>query len=169
MFLVSLPGSRIWIYLLVAAACVILALLGLRREAVICGSAIGLGALVNWILKFLIARPRPEQELIQVLVPNAFHSFPSGHVVVYVQLFGFLLYILFTRRTARRGIGEGLLMAVCLILILTIGLSRVYLGVHWPSDVIGGYLLGGAWLAGMIYACRSGKFLSRLSGRPDQR
>jgi undecaprenyl-diphosphatase len=102
---------------------------------------IGVYAL-NWALKTIIARPRPE---LEHLVHAGYYSFPSGHSMDSTAFFGFLAYLLtrHLRRKGKRTIWVGIAAA---LLIFLIGLSRVYLGVHYPMDVIGGFLCGGTWL-----------------------
>jgi undecaprenyl-diphosphatase len=75
-------------------------------------------------------------------------SFPSGHVMHYTNLFGLLTYLLATNW--RSGKLRNTLIAVCSALIICIGPSRVYLGAHWPSDVMAGYLYGGLWFGGVM-------------------
>src|SRR5262249_9914440 len=79
----------------------------------------------------------------------------SGHVLLFTVFFGFLLFLIYTLevRSWFRATALWLLGA----LILLVGLSRVYLGHHWPSDVIGAYLLGSLWLTVVIYLYRKGK------------
>jgi undecaprenyl-diphosphatase len=72
-------------------------------------------------------------------------SFPSGHAMASMVVFGLLAYLIATATTDRRLRRSTLLL--CGVLIALIGFSRIYLGVHYLSDVIGGYLLGAAWLA----------------------
>ncbi|WP_375770264.1 phosphatase PAP2 family protein [Archangium gephyra] len=111
-----------------------------RTLALVVGSTVG-GALVNTLLKSLFARPRPS------VVPHLTHvlteSFPSGHAmlsaIVYLTL-GALLAQLVERRWLR-----AYLVGVALTLTLLIGLTRVYLGVHYPTDVLGGWMAGLAW------------------------
>jgi len=117
-----------------------------RREALYL-SASGLGSwLIYTALKELVARPRPTPELVEVFrqLPDA--SFPSGHVMFYVCFFGFLSCVAGRRlRRARRVrvAVHGLLG----LLVVLVGVSRVYLGEHWPSDLVGSYVLAGTWLA----------------------
>ena len=107
------------------------------------GIPIGVGIL----LKDVIGRARPEY-FITNSVPSSF-SFPSGHSL-FAMLFGGLLIVLIEELPVstpiRRSMQTGLVL-----LILGVGASRVYLGVHWPSDVIGGYLFGIVALLGLVW------------------
>ncbi len=102
---------------------------------------VGAGALVNRILKTAIGRPRPTDELIEVLIEYPNLSFPSGHVVFFVQFFGFLLYLVARQKSP--GWQRSATMFLVAWPITLVGVSRVYLGAHWPSDVLAGYLVGG--------------------------
>ena len=96
-----------------------------------------LTVIVNQALKYLIARPRPPLE--RRLVKQGGYSFPSGHSMVSLCIYGVLIYFAMTK------IQNKLLKAVIVVIltgiILLIGISRIYVGVHYPSDVLGGYLL----------------------------
>jgi membrane-associated phospholipid phosphatase len=104
-----------------------------------------LGEIFDLVLKQLIARPRP---LISPLVQETSYSFPSGHsmgsVIVYLLLAYGLYY--FTRNKVVASAG----FLAAFVLIGLIGFSRVYLGVHYPSDVFGGYIIGFWWLATLL-------------------
>jgi membrane-associated phospholipid phosphatase len=105
----------------------------------------GGGALVDRILKVIIARPRPSAELVGFAYRSDELSFPSGHVMFYVCFFGFLFfaaYALLPRGSSVRRAS----LALSALPVLLIGVSRVYLRAHWPSDTLGAYLLGGLWL-----------------------
>ena len=126
---------------------VIIMLVVLRRRADALIVALSLIPMVlNVGLKWLVERPRPDYLLIGH-EPSSF-SFPSGHSV-YALLFGGLLIYLSEQMVPlpalRRWIQAGLA-----VFILAMGASRVYLGVHWPSDIIGAYLYAGLALLGLI-------------------
>jgi undecaprenyl-diphosphatase len=111
-------------------------------------AGVGAGSLMNSLLKILIARPRPSDDLVQILAQFRHKSFPSGHVSFFIELFGFLFfltYVLLKPKPLRR-----VSFVVLGALISMVGVSRVYMGAHWPSDVAGAYLSGGMWLLLMI-------------------
>ncbi len=93
------------------------------------------------IIKNLVERMRPPAEL--ALYTPGDYSFPSGHATTAVVFFGFLAYYLAHRRAHGRRIW---IYAAATLLMLLIGVSRVYLGVHYPSDVLAGFMLGALWL-----------------------
>jgi undecaprenyl-diphosphatase len=104
--------------------------------------------LLNAIIKRVIKRPRPNQELVSVVRVINEPSFPSGHVMHYTNFYGLLIYLLATNW--RSGRIRNVLISACVTLIACIGPSRVYLGAHWPSDVAAGYIYGGLWFSGFM-------------------
>jgi membrane-associated phospholipid phosphatase len=104
--------------------------------------------LLNALVKRVIKRPRPTKELVTVVRVINEPSFPSGHVMYYTNFYGMLIYFLTTNW--RSGKLRNILIGICTLLIATIGPSRIYLGAHWPSDVLAGYLYGGLWFAGLM-------------------
>jgi undecaprenyl-diphosphatase len=159
MVAVSWPGNlgRQWIVALCVAA--LLLRFRLRIEA-----AWLLTCLVScWILtntlKFVIGRQRPAADLVEVYASSTTRSFPSGHVTTYIALYGFLFYLVYT--LMRPSLFRSALLAFFGVMICLVGLSRVYLGAHWASDVLGGYCFGFFWLALMIYLYRRFKRISR--------
>lgn len=103
---------------------------------------VGLGShLLNTLLKQWFQRERPS---IHRLVEQAGYSFPSGHSMGAFSLYGVLAYLLWRHMPSR---SERVLLILFAVLMTGgIGWSRIYLGVHYPSDVIGGYAASGAWL-----------------------
>jgi len=92
--------------------------------------------ILNRVIKAIIKRPRPEH--LRIITEKGF-SYPSGHATAAIALYGFLLYLVYGR--VQNKYLKVFLMIVLIYIILTIGLSRIYLGVHYPSDILGGYLL----------------------------
>ncbi|MFS0881533.1 phosphatase PAP2 family protein [Metabacillus niabensis] len=100
------------------------------------------GGLVNSLLKNLFERERPN---VNRLIEIDGFSFPSGHSMGSMLFYGFLVYLLFrSKQRKQRKIGLGILLC---IIILLIGISRIYLGVHYPSDVLAGFIAGFIWLS----------------------
>ena len=112
-------------------------------------------SVINVWAKELIRRPRPAIDLVNVFRILDSYSFPSGHVMFYVGFFGFLWFLIFT--LLRHSLPRMLLLGLLGSLILLVGLSRIYLGQHWASDVLGAYLLGGLTLAAILQFYRWGK------------
>lgn len=111
--------------------------------------------LVNTVLKLVINRPRPSADLVQVLSSEQGNGFPSGHAFFAIIILGLTAY--FISINLKNRVLRMLVLAGLVALILSIGTSRVYLGVHWPSDVIGGYLIGGVFLTALIWFHRTWK------------
>ena len=115
----------------------------------------GLLTLVNTVLKLVINRPRPSADLVHVLSREQGNGFPSGHAFFAILILGLTAY--FISINLKNRVLRMLVLAGLIALILLIGISRVYLGVHWPSDVIGGYLIGGVFLVALIWFHRTWK------------
>ena len=123
--------------------------------------------LLNALVKRLIKRPRPTNELVTVARVINEPSFPSGHVMHYINFFGLLSYLLATNWHSGRL--RNILIAICIALIVFIGPSRVYLGAHWPSDVMAGYLYGGLWFGGiMAFYLRVKSWIHPSQGRTPE-
>jgi undecaprenyl-diphosphatase len=128
----------------ITAAGVLYLLLRKRlRTALFLFAAIAGGQLLSSLLKHGFDRPRPD------LVPHGMQvytaSFPSGHAMMTAVVY-LTLAALLARSESRRRIKSYLLLLAASV-TLTVGVSRVYLGVHWPSDVLGGWMIGSAWAA----------------------
>lgn len=134
-------GSTIVLIMVTAAAIFYLVLIGRWRQALLVLVAVGGGQVLSSLLKLGIDRPRPD--LVPHLVEVHTLSFPSGHAmmaaITYLTL-GSMLASIAPGRSTR-------IYVLCLAVLITflVGVSRVYLGVHWPSDVLAGWCAGFAW------------------------
>jgi len=134
-----------------------LMLLARRLEAIWLVAALVV-SLSNRGVKFLVDRPRPSAGLLDVSDKASGLSFPSGHVTAAVVVYGFIFYLagfLIPARFLRLPV-----QASCLVVVVLTALQRVYVGVHWPSDVLGGLLFGGLLLALLIWSHRRFRFLA---------
>lgn len=109
------------------------------------GVVIG-SVILNETLKLIFHRARPM--LHRVIDANGF-SFPSGHSMAAFSLYGVVAFLLW--RHISTSSGRGMLIVISIIMTIAIGVSRIYLGVHYPSDVLGGFLASGSWLAISIW------------------
>lgn len=100
-----------------------------------------LASISNTMLKRFIDRARPG---IEHLVSVETLSYPSGHAMSAMAFYGFLIYIFYTFKM-NRWLKYSIIILLLLI-ILSIGISRIYLGVHYPSDILGGYIAGLIWV-----------------------
>lgn len=98
------------------------------------------GAVIHLLLKELIERPRPVNSLIE----ETGFSMPSGHATMAAIFFSLIIY-LFKDKIKNKALKYAFI-ALNILLIISIGFSRIYLGVHWPSDVLAGFALGIAWI-----------------------
>ncbi|MBK5192887.1 MAG: phosphatase PAP2 family protein [Flavobacteriaceae bacterium] len=103
---------------------------------------LGISALSNLALKQTINRPRPD---VEHLVSVATLSYPSGHAMSAISFYGFLIYLCYGFKM-NKWIKLGMILFFTL-LIFSIGISRIYLGVHFPSDIAGGFIAGLIWVA----------------------
>jgi membrane-associated phospholipid phosphatase len=114
------------------------------------------GEALNRFIKLIIGRPRPAANLVEIMQVERTQSFPSGHVTFYACYFGFLFFLAYTH-LPRGSFARRAALTICALPILLIGFSRVYLGAHWPSDVLGAYLFGGLWLGFSLHVYRKWK------------
>lgn len=131
---------------LVAITAMVLLACNKRGEAFwLAFSGLG-GWFVSMELKQLFANPRPTAEVVDVFHKWNNGSFPSGHLVFYICFFGFIFFVAREQMTRGSFLRRGV-MILAAALILLVGMSRVFLGEHWVSDLPGSYLLGAVWLA----------------------
>jgi membrane-associated phospholipid phosphatase len=109
-----------------------------------------LSGLVSSLVKFLVNRPRPTKDLVKLLEATKEQSFPSGHVLFYTVFFGFLCFLMFRLKQIPKPL-RLLVGTFCLLMVTLVSISRIYLGAHWLTDVIGGYLLGYIILYALVY------------------
>ena len=150
MRVLSFVGSWMVLVPVVAIGFFWLLVRGSRREALIFGGVVGGASLLNVYLKLVFQRPRPSP--LWALAEEASFSFPSGHSVAAFAFYGVIAYLIFRRLKSRAS--RVAIISATLVLILGMGASRVYLGVHYPSDVVAGYLVGFIWLATVVLASR---------------
>jgi len=131
-----------------------------RLELIFIAIAASATGLIGWLIKLLVNRPRPDIELVQIWEGTVGSGFPSGHVACATVIGGFLFYL--APKLVKTPAARGLLRALLVVIILAVGASRLYLGAHWASDVVGGLFLGGLLLYPAIvlynkYAARRGE------------
>ena len=134
----------------IATICVVL--LVIRPTRINYGLPVSVGAvfvsLLNKAIKIIVARPRPD-DIIHLVEEGGF-SFASGHSITSVFFYGALIYLM--RKNIKNKTTVNILTIVLIIPMAGIGLSRIYLGVHYPSDVLAGWCLGIACLAALAEA-----------------
>jgi len=168
MWAVSIVGYSPQVLVLVGAIVLLLYMIGLRWEAVT-ALMIALGASgLDSLIKIVVHRPRPGIDLVHVVDLLNSYSFPSGHVFLYTAFFGFLLFLGYT--LLRLSLTRTCILVVFGGLVALVGLSRIYLGDHWASDVAAAYLLGSLWLTFGVTVYQWGKtrFFVRKPLAPEQ-
>ena len=139
---------------------------GLRWEAVATLFAAG-GIALGGLTKLIVLRPRPSADLVHVFAQLPSSGFPSGHVLSFTTYCGFLTFLCYT--LLKPSVGRTGMLVLLGTLIALMGPSRIYMGQHWFSDVMGAYLLGSLWLALTIKLYRWGKprFFSHQPVAPE--
>jgi len=145
MLVISYPGSSLLLPVLVILTMIVFWTIGVRLEAAFVAGLSAVSLLLNLLIKVQVSRPRPTGHLVHIIQTAIGYSFPSGHVMAYIAYWGLLFcfgVILFTGRHWWRTD----LLTTSAAFVVLIGPSRVYLGDHWASDVLGAYLIGGVLL-----------------------
>lgn len=130
-------GAKIVFVLTILA---IILIKGLKNKLFLLTGIVGTAGL-NVVLKHIVRRERPN---INRLIPEKGYSFPSGHSMMSMAFYGMLIFLIFkyVKNTALKWT----LIVILTILLSTIGITRIYLGVHYPSDVIGGFVVSLTYL-----------------------
>ena len=102
---------------------------------------LGIVTILNQIIKFIMQRPRPTEFRI---IEETGYSFPSGHSMVSMAFYGYLIYLIY--KYVKNKYVKWISIVLLSILICSIGVSRIYLGVHYTSDVLGGFLVSISYL-----------------------
>lgn len=140
--IITFFGSAYW---LIGLSIFLLLIIRNRKIGISISINLGLAALTNFLLKQILQRPRPIGHRI---IDETGYSLPSGHSMVSMAFYGFLIYLVYKK--VENIHLKSFLIALLLLLIINIGISRIYLGVHYTSDVIAGFLVAISYL--IIYA-----------------
>lgn len=125
-------GDTIVIIIIVVTALILLN----KRDRIILGSSTIITVTLNQTIKHILQRPRPDHLR---LIKQGGYSYPSGHSMIAVCVYGIMIYLI-NKKVQNKKLRITLSILLTL-LILTIGISRIYVGVHYPSDVLGGFVL----------------------------
>jgi membrane-associated phospholipid phosphatase len=157
---------------LILLAAVLFWIVRLYLEAVTVIVVSAVSALLNISIKLLVDRPRPNTHLVDVIQHANGLSFPSGHVMSYVAFWG-LLFSFGVMLFSGKHWWRIALLVISGLFVVLVGPSRIYLGDHWASDVLAGYIFGGVWLCialliylklsekGVLASKRRGRFLHK--------
>ncbi len=138
-------SSGISLNILVVPLAALLWRMRLRLEALMTIATCWTSGLIRIGIKWLVGRPRPNPLLVKVTKQSDGKSFPSGDVSSAVIVWGWLGVLGLMRQ--ENNLGTKLLFSLPALPVVLVGPARVYLGDHWPTDVLGGYLFGGGWLS----------------------
>jgi len=122
------------------------------REPMLVAVAVAGEVLIFLTITLLVDRPRPPVERLDVAPPTS--SFPSGHTAAAVALYG--AWALLAWQRSRSALPRGLLTLLAIAVPVAVALSRMYRGMHYPTDVLAGVLLGAGWLAVTVRGIRLG-------------
>ena len=140
--LLTYSGRIVWFLPIAFLAVALLRRRWLAALFVLVAGATGL--LLGDALKLLVARTRPSVELVRVYDPSEGYGFPSTTALLSVVVLGMVCYLVGRERPRRPFVA--ILLCVSLLSVLASGVSRIYVGEHWATDILGGWLFGIAWL-----------------------
>ena len=142
----TLTGSAVFLNILAVPVAALLWKMRLRLEALMTVASCWTSALARTAIKQAVDRPRPKPPFVHVSKPSRAKSFPSGHVASAMTLWGWLFTLgLLSKKEEQPG--RRALLTVPAVCVMLTGPARIYLGDHWATDILGGYLFGGGWLA----------------------
>lgn len=124
-----------------------------KRTGFLIGINLVFVTILNQLLKFVLQRPRPVDYR---LIDETGYSFPSGHSMVSMAFYGYLIYLIYKSKFNKYV--KIILMTILALRILFIGISRIYLGVHYTSDVVAGFLLSISYLIVFIKLFKEGSY-----------
>lgn len=127
--------------ILILLATILLVVVKDKKTGLLMYINLGISTLLNQLLKHVVQRPRPTEFRI---IDESGYSFPSGHSMVSAAFYGFLIYLIY-KNVKNKYLKWSLITALSVLIIL-IGTSRIYLGVHYTSDVIAGFLISISYL-----------------------
>lgn len=145
--IITFFGSATWI---VIFTIILFVIIRNKRQNILLGTNLCIVTIINQILKHIFKRSRPTEFRI---IDESGYSFPSGHSMVSMAFYGYLIYLVY--KNIKNKYLKWILIIVLSILIILIGISRIYLGVHYTSDVLGGYLLSVSYLVLFIHITNS--------------
>ncbi|SFH25515.1 phosphatase PAP2 family protein [Pedobacter insulae] len=140
MIAISLFGELPYSFVMIFLVSIGFYRLKYKRESLFVLSIL-LSGLIILGIKNIIDRPRPTEFYVRLVEINRFQSYPSGHVLSYILFFGFMI-ILMKQLTDLSTLTRNLITYISMFFIITIPFSRVYLGAHWFSDTLAGFILG---------------------------
>jgi undecaprenyl-diphosphatase len=143
-------GSPTVLTLVTALTVGYLTVMRAHRRAVLLAASVITGALSVSLLKAQFGRPRPSAEFAELVAPGL--SFPSGHASMSAIVFLSVATLLASTRT--RTAEQGYILATAALLTVLVGASRIALGVHWATDVVGGWAFGTAWALAWLLVAR---------------
>jgi membrane-associated phospholipid phosphatase len=138
--LMQLLSSEIWVFGLIGAGLLFVVFkIGWQQATYVISLGL-LQRLINQFLKIVIDRPRPLDNFVNVIASSSSSSFPSGHVMLYTVFLGFLGFLILFH--IKPSMLRTLTLLLAVFLVFLIGLSRIYMGAHWFTDVMAAYFLG---------------------------
>jgi len=160
---VTLLGNALVLGTVATATVIVLVVWGMRSRAIVMAGTLIVAEVISSLVKYAFQRPRPP-ETIMLIEPPPSQSFPSGHAFLTLSFAVLLVFLAFRQirhlpggtggRPWLRVVSGAAVIVTALAFVLLVGFSRVYLGVHWASDVLAGWCLGGACptaaLAGLL-------------------